>query len=92
MSTDYDEENSNLNEAREEALTEPEAPGQVLDPLAEPSGTRGTRRTMMTGFDEEDARERPPEDGLNPEIPEDENLQISQPRNWEDTLDDSEVP
>ena len=88
MSTDHEEQKMNINEDQEEALTEPEAPGQVLDPLVGPVGTRGIRRTVMSEFDEEDARERPPEDGLNPEIPEDENLQISEPQNWEDELDD----
>ena len=88
MSTDHEEEKVNINEGQEEALTEPEAPGQVLDPLVGPVGTRGIRRTVMSEFDEEDARERPPEDGLNPEIPEDENLQVSEPQNWEDELDD----
>ena len=64
MSSNQDEENIDLNEAREEALTESEAPGQVLDPLAEPVGSRGTRRTVVSEYDKEDARERPAEDGF----------------------------
>jgi hypothetical protein len=86
MSTYMDEE----NEAREEALSESEAPGQVLDPLAEPAGTRGTQRTAGSEYDEEDARERPPEDGLDPEIPEDENLRVSGLQNFEAELDDAQ--
>ncbi len=77
------------DDAREEALSESEAPGQVLDPLAEPIGTRGTRSTARSEYDEEDARERPPEDGLDPEIPEDENLHISAPQNFAAELDDA---
>jgi hypothetical protein len=88
MSTYKDEENINFDEAREEALTEAEAPGQVLDPLAEPVGSRGTRREVVSEYDEEDARERPPEDGLNPEIPEDENLRVSAIQDFEDELED----
>ena len=65
MSSNQDEENIDLNEAREEALSESEAPGQVLDPLAEPVGSRGTQRTVGSEYEEEDARTRPPEDGLN---------------------------
>jgi hypothetical protein len=43
MSTHKEEEIVNTNEYQEEALSEAEAPGQVvLDPLAEPVGTRGT--------------------------------------------------
>ena len=88
MSTYNDEENSNLDEAREEALTEPEAPGQVLDPLAEPAGSRGTRREVTSEYDEEDARERPPEDGLNPDLPEDENPRPFAIHNLADELED----
>jgi hypothetical protein len=87
MSSYKDEDNINFEEAREEALTEAEAPGQVLDPLAEPAGTRGTRREVSE-YDEEDARERPAEDGLNPEIPEDENLRVSAIQDFEDELED----
>jgi hypothetical protein len=50
MSTDHEEEKVNINEGQEEALTEPEAPGQVLDPLVGPVGTRGTRRTEAAIF------------------------------------------
>jgi hypothetical protein len=85
MSTYMDQE----DDAREEALSESEPPGQVLDPLAEPIGTRGTRRTAGSEYDEEDARERPPEDGLDPEIPEDENLHVSAPQNFVAELDDA---
>jgi hypothetical protein len=88
MSTYKDEEDINLDEAREEALTEPEAPGQVLDPLAEPVGTRGTRREVMSEYDEEDARERPPEDGLNPDVPEDESLRVLVIQDFKDELED----
>lgn len=88
MSTNIDED----NDARAEALSESEAPGQVLDPLAEPIGTRGTRRTVESEYDEEDARERPPEDGVDPEIPEDENLHVSAPQNFAAELDDGSVP
>jgi hypothetical protein len=88
MSTYMDEENISSDEAREEALTEAEAPGEVLDPLAEPVGTRGTQRRVGSEYDEEDARERPAEDGLDPEIPEDENLRVSGIRNYEDELED----
>ena len=88
MSTYKDEENINLDEAREEALTEPEAPGQVLDPLAEPVGTRGTRREVVSEYDEEDTRERPAEDGLNPDVPEDESLRVSAIQDFEDELED----
>jgi hypothetical protein len=84
MSTYMDQE----NDAREEALSESEPPGQVLDPLAEPIGSRGTRRTVGSEYEEEDARERPPEDGLEPEIPEDENLHVSAPQNFADELED----
>ena len=80
MSTHKEEEIENTNEVQEEALSEAEAPGQVLDPLAEPVGTRGTRRTAVTEFDEEDARERPVENGLNSTIPEDENLRVPSER------------
>jgi hypothetical protein len=76
------------NDAREEALSEAEAPGQVLDPLAEPIGTRGTRRAVGSEYDEEDARERPPEDGLDPEIPEDENLHLLAQQNFAAELED----
>jgi hypothetical protein len=86
MSKHQHEENK-FDEAREEALTEAEAPGQVLDPLAEPVGTRGTRH-VVSEYDEEDARTRPAEDGLNPEVPEDENLRISGIQNFEDELED----
>jgi hypothetical protein len=85
MSTNMDEE----NDAREEALSESEAPGQVLDPLAEPIGTRGTQRTVGSEYDEEDARERPPEDGLDPEVPEDENLHVSGSQDFAAELEDS---
>ena len=77
-----------MDEPREEALTEPEAPGQVLDPLAEPVGTRGTRREVMSEYDEEDARERPAEYGLNPDVPEDENLRVLAIQDFEDELED----
>jgi hypothetical protein len=87
MSSNQDEENSDLNEAREEALTESEAPGQVLDPLAEPVGSRGTRGAVASEYDEEDARERPPEDGLDARIPEDENLQVSGIQDFDDELE-----
>jgi hypothetical protein len=80
--------NSEASETREEALSEAEAPGQVLDPLAEPVGTRGTRREVVSEYDEEDARERPAEDGLNPEIPEDENLRVSAIQDFKDELED----
>ena len=89
MSTYKDEEDINLDEAREEALTEPEALGQVLDPLAEPVGTRGTRREVMSEYDEEDARERSAEDGLNPDVPEDESLQVFDIQDFEDELEDA---
>jgi hypothetical protein len=86
----YDEEESRYaDETEEETLTAAEAPGQVLDPLAEPVGSRGTQRMVVTEFDEEDARERPPEDGLNPEIPEDENLRASPSLNWNNELEDT---
>jgi hypothetical protein len=88
MSSHRDEEHSDLNEAREEALTEPEAPGQVLDPLAEPAGSRGTQRTVGSEYAEEDARTRPPEDGLNAEVPEDENLRVSEIQDFDDELED----
>jgi hypothetical protein len=88
MSTYKDEERMDFDEAREEALSEAEAPGQVLDPLAEPVGTRGTRREVVSEYDEEDARERPAEDGLNPEIPEDENLRVSAIQDFKDELED----
>jgi hypothetical protein len=84
MSTYMDED----NDAREEALSESEAPGQVLDPLAEPFGTRGTQRTEGSEYEEEDARERPPEDGIDPEIPEDENLRVSAPEDFAAELDE----
>jgi hypothetical protein len=87
MSTDKEEENRNISEALEEALTEAEPPGQVLDPLAEPVGSRGVRRATTSEYDEEDARERPAEDGLNPEIPEDEKLRVSAPQDFEDELE-----
>ena len=80
------------NDAREEALSESEAPGQVIDPLAEPIGSRGTQRTAASEYDEEDARERPPEDGLDPEIPEDENLHVSAPQDFAAELDDDPAP
>jgi hypothetical protein len=89
MSSNQDEENVDLNEAREEAFTESEAPGQVLDPLAEPVGSRGTRRTVVSEYDEEDAREPPAEDGLDALIPEDENLRVSGIQNFEDELEDA---
>jgi hypothetical protein len=89
MSSNQDEENIDLNEAREEALTESEAPGQVLDPLAEPVGSRGTRRTVVSEYDEEDARERPAKDGLDARIPEDENLRVSVIQNFDDELEDA---
>jgi hypothetical protein len=85
MSTYTDQD----NDAREEALSESEAPGQVLDPLADPIGTRGTQRTDGSEYEEEDARERPPEDGLEPEIPEDENLRVSAPEDFAAELDDA---
>jgi hypothetical protein len=88
MRTNKDDEENNSDEAREEALTESEAPGQVLDPLAEPAGTRGTQRYVVSEYDEEDARVRPAEDGLNPEVPEDENLHVSDIQNFEDELED----
>ena len=88
MSTYNNEEDINLDQAREEALTEPEAPGQVLDPLAEPVGTRGTRREVISEYDEEDARERPDEDGLNPDVPEDESLRVLAIQDFEDELED----
>jgi hypothetical protein len=87
MRTSMDQE----NDAREEALSEAEAPGQVLDPLAEPIGTRGTRRAVGSEYDEEDARERPPEDGLDPEIPEDENLHVSASQDFAAELDDAQT-
>jgi len=77
-----------LDEAREEALTESEAPGQVLDPLAEPVGTRGTRREVMSEYDEEDPRERPAEEPLNLDVPEDENLRVLAIQDFEDELED----
>jgi hypothetical protein len=86
MSTYMDQD----NDAREEALSESEAPGQVLDPLAEPVGSRGTQRTVGSEYDEEDARERPPEDGLDPEIPEDENLHVSASQDFAAELDDAQ--
>jgi hypothetical protein len=86
MSTYMDQD----NDAREEALSESEAPGQVLDPLAEPIGSRGTQRTAGSEYDEEDARERPPEDGLDPEIPEDENLRVSAPLDFVAELGDEQ--
>jgi hypothetical protein len=89
MSSNQDEENIDPNEAREEALSESEAPGQVLDPLAEPVGSRGTQRTVGSEYDEEDARTRPPEDGLDPRIPEDENLRVSGIQDFEDELEDA---
>jgi len=89
MSTDKKEENRRISEALEEALTEAEAPGQVLDPLAEPVGTRGVRGTTTSEYEEEDARERPLEDGLNPEIPEDENLRVLAAEDYEDELKDT---
>jgi hypothetical protein len=83
------EEGPNDTEAQEEALSEAESPGQVLDPLAEPAGTRGTQRTVIGGeYDEEDARTRPPEDGLDSEVPEDEQLHLSRPLNVEEELED----
>jgi hypothetical protein len=87
MSTYVDQD----NDAREEALSESEAPGQVLDPLAEPIGSRGTQRTVGSEYDEEDARERPPEDGLDPEIPEDENLHVSTSQDFAAELDDAQT-
>jgi hypothetical protein len=77
------------NDAREEVLSESEAPGQVLDPLAEPIGTRGTQRTAGSEYEEEDARERPPEDGLDADIPEDENLHVSALQDFAAELDDA---
>ncbi|MBV8376253.1 MAG: hypothetical protein JO279_04545 [Verrucomicrobia bacterium] len=88
MSTEKEEENRNISEGLEEALTEPEAPGQVLDPLAEPAGSRGVRHAITSEYDEEDARERPAEDGLDPEVPEDENLRVLSPQDFEDELGD----
>jgi hypothetical protein len=85
MSTYMDQENDD----REEALSESEAPGQVLDPLADPIGSRGLQRTTGSEYDEEDARVRPPEDGLDPEIPEDENLHVSAPQDFAAELDDA---
>jgi hypothetical protein len=82
------EEGTNDTAAQEEALSEAESPGQILHPLAEPAGTRGTQRTMVGEYDEEDARVRPPEDGLDSEIPEDEKLHLSVPQNIEDELED----
>jgi hypothetical protein len=79
-----EEENRDISEGLEEALTEAEPPGQVLDPLAEPVGSRGVRRTTTSEYLEEDARERPPEDGLDPELPEDEKLRVSEPQGFED--------
>lgn len=79
------------NDAREEALSESEDPGQVLDPLADPIGSRGTQRTVGSEYDEEDARERPPEDGLDPEIPEDENLHVSSSQDIAAELDDAQT-
>ena len=87
MSTNM-EEGTNDTEAQEEALSEAESPGQVLDPLAEPAGTRGTQRTVIGEYDEEDARTRPPEDGLDSEIPEDEQLHLFRPLNVEEELED----
>jgi hypothetical protein len=87
MSTYMDQD----NDAREEALSESEAPGQVLDPLAEPIGSRGTQRSVGSEYDEEDARERPPEDGLDPEIPEDENLHVSASQDFAAELDDAQA-
>jgi hypothetical protein len=87
MSTYMDQD----NDAREEALSESEAPGQVLDPLADPIGSRGTQRTVGSEYDEEDARERPPEDGLDPEIPEDENLHVSSSQDFAAELDDAQT-
>ena len=89
MNPHKEEEFRDVDEAQEEALTEAEAPGQVLDPLAEPAGSRGTQRAVVTEFDEEDARERPFEDGLNPEIPEDEKLQVSASPDWQKELEDT---
>jgi hypothetical protein len=85
MSTYTDQD----NDTREEALSESEGPGQVLDPLADPIGTRGTQRADGSEYEEEDARERPPEDGLEPEIPEDENLRVSAPEDFAAELDDA---
>ena len=87
MSTYMDQD----NDAREEALSESEPPGQVLDPLADPIGSRGTQRAVGSEYDEEDARERPPEDGLDPEIPEDENLHVSSSQDFAAELDDAEA-
>jgi hypothetical protein len=39
-------------------------------------------------YDEEDARTRPPEDGLDSEIPEDEQLHLARPLNVEEELED----
>jgi hypothetical protein len=87
MSTYMDQD----NDAREEALSESEDPGQVLDPLADPIGSRGTQRTVGSEYEEEDARERPPEDGLDPEIPEDENLHVSSSQDIAAELDDAQT-
>jgi hypothetical protein len=88
MSTDKEAKQVDSEEAREEALNESELPGQVLDPLAEPAGSRGAQYQVTSEYDEEDARERPPEDGLSPEIPEDENLHVSTIQDFEEELDD----
>ncbi len=88
MNPHKEEEIREVGEAQEEALSEAEAPGQVVDPLAEPVGSRGTQRQVVTQFDEEDARERPFEDGIDPEIPEDEKLQVSAPPSWQNDLED----
>jgi hypothetical protein len=89
MNTNEEYEDMDLSEGQEEALTEAEAPGEVVDPLAEPAGSRGTQRMVVTEYDEEDARERPPEDGLNPEVPEDQNLHVSESSPFEDELEDA---
>jgi hypothetical protein len=88
MSTDKEAKQVDSEEARAEALTESELPGQVLDPLAGPAGSRGTQYQVTSEYDEEDARERPPEDGLSPDIPEDENLHVSTIQDFEEELDD----
>jgi hypothetical protein len=88
MSTAKEEDDRNTNEAQEEALSQTEAPGEVLDPLADPAGSRGTQSAEGSEYDEEDARERPPEDGLNPELPEDEILQISRPEDLVEELEE----
>jgi hypothetical protein len=45
--------------------------------------------TIVSEYDEEDARERPAEDGLDALIPEDENLRVSGIQNFDDELEDA---